>query len=460
MNNFLRFFKGIGWRPVASYFFMLLLFYAILKLYAVEKINIEGAVAVSLPLAIGLAWILFRRVIQPLNEITMVSRKIAQGDFYLQIPILARDEIGDLASSINDMAVHLRTTIEEITDEKDRMKTILNSMEDCVIALDRQGRIIMINPAVETMFGLSSAECIGKTIMEVIRNYDLEHVLNKARTSNKPQTQEIQIISPEPRIFHLRVTPFSSMKQGGAVVLLRDVTERRNMEQMRSEFVANVSHELRTPLTSIRGFVETLLESGTDDQEMTKHFLEIISTETKRLSKLVEELLDLSKIEERRVVHRWQRVEIPSLVDRVLAVCGGHAEEKQIVIKANLPSRLPPLFGDPDMLAQVLINLLDNAIKYTLAGGSVTVSASVEGDEIRLDVTDTGVGIPAESLPRIFERFYRVEKARSRELGGIGLGLAIVKHIIKGHGGRVDVKSTVGKGTVFSLFLPMDNPSI
>lgn len=453
-----RFFRGIGWRPVASYFFMFLLFYAILELYAVQKINIGGAIAVSLPLAVGLAWVLYRRVIKPLNEITGTARDIARGNFRRQVDISSRDEIGDLARSINDMAARLRATIEEVTEEKNRVQTILNSMTDCVIAVDRDRRIIMVNPAIESMFGITRDECVGKTIVEVIRNFDLDNILKKVQAGNKPQTREIQILSPEPRIFHLRIAPLNSSNQGGAVILLRDVTERRNMEQMRSEFVANVSHELRTPLTSIRGFVETLLESGTDDPEMTRHFLGIIATETRRLSKLVEELLDLSKIEERRAVHRWQRVEIPALVDRVLAVCGNHAEEKQINIKANFPPRLPPLFGDPDMLAQVLINLLDNAVKYTPPGGSVTISASVENDEIRLDVADTGVGIPAESLPRVFERFYRVEKARSRELGGIGLGLAIVKHIINGHGGRVDVKSTVGKGTVFSIFLPLDNP--
>lgn len=300
---------------------------------------------------------------------------------------------------------------------------------------------------------------MGKNILEVIRNYDLDHLLKRVQSCQKPLTREIKFLSPEPRIFHLHITPLYGSGQGGAVVLLRDITERKNMEQLRSEFVANVSHELRTPLTSIRGFVETLLESGTDDPKMTKHFLEIIADETRRLAMLVEDLLDLSRIEERRAAYRWQRVKIGELVDRALAVCGTSAEEKQVAIKANLSSRLPSFFGDPDMLSQVLINLMDNAIKYTPPGGSVTISTSLYGDELRLDVADTGAGIPADSLPRIFERFYRVEKARSREMGGTGLGLAIVKHIIKGHGGRIEVKSVVGKGTIFSVFLPMDSPS-
>lgn len=453
------FLRRISWRPMASYFFMFLIFFVILKLYDVDKINIGGAIAVSLPLVVGLAWVYYRRVSKPLSEINRASREIAQGNFKRQINITSKDEIGDLARSINDMATRLRDTIEEITEERNRAQAILNSMADCVIAFDRQGRIILVNPAVEEIFGITQTECVGKKVLEVIRNCNLDDILKKVQIGDKPISREVKIISPEPRVFRLHATPLNGSSNGGAVVLLRDITERNNMEKMRSEFVANVSHELRTPLTSIHGFVETLLESGTDDPEMTRHFLEIIITETRRLSKLVNELMDLSKIEGRRVVHRWQQVEISRLVDRVLVVCGPHADGKLIKVKTDLPSNLSPLFGDPDMLAQVLINLIDNAIKYTPMGGIVTISAKKLGDEIRLSIEDTGMGIPAESLSRIFERFYRVEKARSRELGGIGLGLAIVKHIIKAHGGRVDVKSMVGEGTVFSVFLPLDNPA-
>ncbi len=453
-----RFLKGISWRPVASYFFMLLIFFTLLELYAVEKISIMGAVVVSIIFAASLAWVLYRRVIQPLNEITVASRDIARGNLERRVGVHSANEIGDLARSINDMAARLQQTINEITEQKNRAQAVLDSMADVVLALDRNGHITMVNPAVETTFGVPQSECLGKSMVEVIRNFELDMLLKRVRANNTSLSTEIQIISPEPRIFMLRATPLASGEQGegGVVVILRDITERKRMEQMRSEFMANVSHELRTPLTSIRGFVETLLDSGTGDPEMTRHFLGIIASETTRLSNLVNDLLDLSRIEERRVVHRWQQEEIGSLVDRVMMICGTRAEEKGIAIKADLPAQLPPLFGDPDLLAQVFINLVDNAIKYTPTGGTVTLSASVKGDEIRIDVTDTGVGIPAENLPRVFERFYRVEKARTRGAGGTGLGLAIVKHIVKSHGGRVEVKSTVGKGTKFSVFLPID----
>lgn len=449
---------GIGWRPVASYFFMLLVFFTLLKLYAVDKITIGVMVAISLLFSAFLALVLYRRVIGPLNEVIEASRDIARGNLNRRISIISQDEIGDLAKSINDMADRLRHTIDEITAEKDRAQAMLDSMSDVVLALDRKGRIIMVNPAVETTFGIPQADCVGRSVVEVIRNFDLDMVLQRVQATNSQLVREVAIISPEPRIFILRATPLVGNTKGGMVVLLRDISERKRMEQMRSEFMSNVSHELRTPLTSIRGFVETLQDSGTEDPQMTRHFLGIIATETTRLSNLVDDLLDLSRIEERRVVRRWQREDIGTLVDQVLTVCGSRAEEKQIAIKASLQPRLPRLFGDPDLLGQVLINLVDNAIKYTPEGGTITISALVEGDEIRIDVADNGVGIPAENLPRIFERFYRVEKARTRDMGGTGLGLAIVKHIVKGHGGRVDVKSVIGKGTVFSIFLPLEMP--
>jgi len=452
--------EGIGWRPVASYFFMLLVFFTLLKLYAVDKITIGAMVALSLLFSAALALVLYRRVIGPLNEVLEVSRDIARGNLDRRINIGSRDEIGELAGSINDMADRLRHTIDEITAEKDRAQAMLDSMSDVVLALDRKGRIIKVNPAVETTFGIPRADCVGRSVVEVIRNFDLDMVLQRVQATNSQLVREVSIISPEPRVFMLRATPLAGSTKGGMVVLLRDISERKRMEQMRSEFMSNVSHELRTPLTSIRGFVETLQDSGTDDPEMTRHFLEIIATETARLSNLVDDLLDLSRIEERRVVHRWQREDIGTLVDQVLTVCGSRAEDKQIAVKANLQPRLPRLFGDPDLLAQVFINLVDNAIKYTPEGGTITISAQVEGDEIRIDVADSGVGIPAENLPRVFERFYRVEKARTRGAGGTGLGLAIVKHIVKGHGGRVDVKSVVGKGTVFSVFLPLEMPAV
>jgi two-component system phosphate regulon sensor histidine kinase PhoR len=459
--SLLNFFKGITWRPVASYFFMLLLFLAILHLYAVEKLGIWGAVAIALPCSVILAWILFKRVIKPLNDITATAREMAGGKLDYELRIYTRDEIGALARSINDMARRLRSTIADITEERNRMRAVLNSMADGVIALDQNGRVMLINPVVEAAFGITQQSSYGKNILEVVRNYDLDQLLDQALRNNKAVTRELKMLIPEDRIYRFHVTPLQSRGQegGGVVVLIRDITERKQLEQMRTEFVANISHELRTPLTSVQGYVETLLDGAMEDLTTGKKFLQIIDEETKRLSRLIDELLDLSKLEERRVMYRWQQVNLADTVNRVLTIFRPQIEEKQLEVNTDILLSLPPVQGDPDMLAQVVINLIDNAIKYTKAGGNIRVSLAAAGeDEIRLEVTDSGAGIPAESIPRIFERFYRVEKARARELGGVGLGLAIVKHMVKAHGGRIEVLSEVGRGSQFIVYLPVVKP--
>ncbi|MGB9802737.1 two-component system histidine kinase PnpS [Desulfofundulus sp.] len=459
-NNFLR---GISWRPVVSYFFLMIIFFALLQLYAARRLSLAGALFIVLPLSVMLAWLLYQRVVGPLNAIIAAARDMAQGNLDRELRIYTQDEIGELARSINDMARQLRSTIALITEERNRVRAILDSMADGVIALDREGRVLLINPVVEEIFDLRQETCLGKKILEVIRNYDVEHLLQEALKKQKPITEEVKIfgVGSDSRIFRLHATPLKGTGReiGGVVVLLRDITERRKLEQMRTEFVANVSHELRTPLTSIKGFLETLLDGALNDPETACRFLEIMGQETERLIRLVDDLLDLSKIEERRVVHRWQRVDMVDVISRVASLFRSQAKEKELTLSLEVPRDLPGVYGDPDMLAQVLINLLDNAIKYTPRRGSVTIRAMVLEGELRVEVEDTGIGIPAESLPRIFERFYRVDKARSRELGGFGIGLAIVKHIIRAHGGKIAVESTPGRGSSFYFTLPLAEPA-
>jgi two-component system phosphate regulon sensor histidine kinase PhoR len=227
------------------------------------------------------------------------------------------------------------------------------------------------------------------------------------------------------------------------------------VEEMRSDFVANVSHELRTPLTSIRGFAETLLDGAIDEPKLARQFLEIMNTETERLSRLIDELLNLSKIEDRKTVPSLQLLKIEDLIQRTVAILKSRAQEKNIEISISLPDNLPQVPGDPDMLSQVLINLIDNSVSYTQPGGKIQIHAAAWEDELKVDVQDNGIGIPPESLSRVFERFYRVDKARSREQGGTGLGLSIVKHIIDAHHGSVQVESKVGVGSTFSFVLPL-----
>lgn len=450
-------FMSISWRPVASYFFLLILFLVILELYAVNKITVAGAAALAVPFAVGLAWVLYKRVISPLNEITKAAEDIARGNLERELKIDSHDEIGNLARSINHMAKRLKGTIAEISRERNRVRAILDSMADGVIAVDKTGRVLLVNPVVEEILQINKESIQGKGILEVIRNYDLVNVFTTALETRRPISKEVQLLYPEARTLKVYATALegAGREEDGAVAILRDITERKKLEQMRSDFVANVSHELRTPLTSIHGFLETLLDGAMEDKETTKYFLEIMSMETKRLTKLINDLMDLSKIEGQKGVHHWQKVSVPGVIERVITIFRNQAEEKNLVLFDDIVDDLPMIQGDADMLAQVLMNLVDNAIKFTPPGGRVTVRASSAGDKVRIDVMDTGPGIPKESLGRIFERFYRVDKSRSRELGGMGLGLAIVKHLVKSLGGSIEVKSEVGKGSVFSLYFPI-----
>jgi two-component system phosphate regulon sensor histidine kinase PhoR len=242
------------------------------------------------------------------------------------------------------------------------------------------------------------------------------------------------------------------------VAILRNVTDKKMLEEMRSDFVANVSHELRTPLTSIRGFAETLLDGAYEDPATARKFLMIINKEAERLSRLIDEILNLSRIEDEKFVLNYEEFSISDIIQRTAAIVQTRAAEKNLTINIDVPDDLPAVQGDPDMIRQVLLNLVDNAINYTQPGGTVLVRASVEQGELRVDVQDNGIGITPENLSRLFERFYRVDKARSREMGGTGLGLAIVKHIVEVHKGKVQVESKVGRGSTFSFRLPLTGP--
>jgi len=454
----LKNFKKIGWRPVASYFFLFLVFFALNQLYTVQALNMWGAVALAFTCSVFLAWIMYRRIISPLEEMATIAQDMARGNLDREIRIYAQDEIGDLARSINYMARQLKNNIDDVISEKNRIQAILSSMADGVIAMDNWGRVILINPVVEEIFGITPAASKGKNILRVIRNCELERLLNQALESGQAIQRQIEILTPEPKIFRVHITPLQNtgVDHGGVVALLRDITERKRLDEMRSEFVANVSHEMRTPLTSIRGFTETLLDGALEDTQAARKFLEIINDETERLSRLIDELLNLSKIEDGRLAPKLQPLEMGDLINRVVAILQPRAQEKDLAIKVELSENLSVVQGDPDMISQVLINLIDNAVSYTQPGGEIRIRAATMQNELKVDVIDNGIGIPPESLPRVFERFYRVDKARSREQGGTGLGLSIVKHIIDVHRGSVQVESKVGRGSAFSFLLPLN----
>ena len=448
---------SIGWRPVASYFFLILIFFASMQLIPVKTRSASLLVALlSLPFAVSMAWILFKRVVRPLNTIIEAAQEMAGGNLDKEIKIYSADEIGDLARSINLLAFRLKQTVEEITDDKDRMRAILNSMADGVVAVDRSGRVLLMNPVVENVLGIAEKAGRGREIVEVFRHYDFEKYLREALSTQKDFIKEIQILTPDPRIFSVHFTPLKGNDRGGVVALFRDVTERRQLEQMRSEFIANVSHELRTPMTSIRGFLETLLDGALDDRVTSEHFLKIMSVETARLTRLIDDLFALSNIENRKVLPKKETLKPDRIIENIVSMMSQAAAEKNILLSSSMAGEIPAVYADEDMLTRVLINLVDNAIKYTPAGGKIKIEAGIaDGKRLFIRVSDNGIGIPAESLPRIFERLYRVDRARSRECGGTGLGLAIVKHILDVHGGSIEVQSTLGRGSVFTAFLPL-----
>ncbi|WP_428849287.1 two-component system histidine kinase PnpS [Thermanaeromonas sp.] len=396
------------------------------------------------------------RLLLPLKTMLPATCKIAAGDLEQRIEVERDDELGVLAKHLNDMVDRLRNNIKEISAERNKIKAILTSLTDAVLAVDQVGRIMFVNPAAEEMLGKKEEEMVRKFLLEVIRSHEMDSLARDILDKGGIREAELRLFPTSSRVFRVHGAPINS-EEGrivGAVLSIRDITELRRLEQVRSEFVANVSHELRTPLTSIRGFVETLLEGALEDENISRRFLTIINSEAQRLQRLIEDLLTLSRLEHEKPEKVVKGASLSRTLNRVLEVVEPLAKEKGVELKVELPPDLPPLKFPENFLEQVLLNLLDNGIKYTPAGGSVTVSAGREGSNIRVEVRDTGIGIPEESLPRIFERFYRVDKARSRELGGTGLGLSIVKHMVESHGGTVGVRSRVGEGSTFYFILP------
>ncbi|MEW6193006.1 MAG: two-component system histidine kinase PnpS [Bacillota bacterium] len=404
-------------------------------------------------LVAALVWRLInRQVIRPLRNLVSVAEELTR--FEGEKRPAHADEIGRLTSSVNLLAGQLKETFNILRREKVWMEAILANLNEVVLALDASGRVLLTNLPLLNFFGVDPAEAQGKNILEVIRHHELEKLVRQVLATGTAVRQELKFLTPQPRTFTVRLTPITTPEGPGVVVVLRDVTEQRRLEQLRSEFVANVSHELRTPLTAIRGFVETLRDGAIEDPATASEFLKIIESETGRLEKLVEDLLDLSRLEDRRTVLVRQEVRLDEVVARVLPVFEKRAREQGLKLLVDLPPDLPAVLGDPELLGQVFANLIDNALKFTPTG-EVRVKAVASPGWIRVDVEDTGIGIPKDSLPRIFERFYRVDKARSRASGGTGLGLAIVKHIVEAHGGKVSVDSELGKGSRFSFYLPV-----
>ncbi len=388
------------------------------------------------------------------DRLKKFSDRVAEGDFR---PIEA-DRSGDameaLAVSLNQTAARLERTIRTLKEERNLSSAILGSMVEGVAVVDASERLVFANPGFAEILGLDVPPQSGSALLEVVRQTELIEAVRKVLKGDPRVEAEIVTGTLRQHFFAVTVASVRAAETSGAVIVLHDITELRKLERVRRDFVANVSHEFKTPLTAIQGFAETLLAGALDDPQNRVRFLEIILEHSRRLARLTDDLLKLSQMDADRLGLEMRRVSVSQFVESCVETAKRPAAEKDLRLSVNLQERLPDIAADRRRLAEVLQNLLDNAIQYTPSGGQIMISASADGTEVTFTVSDTGIGIPQADQPRIFERFYRVDAARSREVGGTGLGLAIAKHLVEVHGGRLWVESEIGQGSQFYFTVP------
>ncbi|OBZ13277.1 two-component system histidine kinase PnpS [Bacillus sp. FJAT-26390] len=407
------------------------------------------AAIISYRLALGLT--------RPLEQITKVAKRIKNMDYRARVKVTKQDEIGELGNAINAMADSLQVQMTRIQQNENQLESVLDNMINGIVMIDRGGKIVLMNRRAEEVLGFSARELVGRHYAEAKQQYELSQMIQEGLKSKQHLREEITFYFPEERLLELNLVPIhpEGNEFSGVLLVLQDVSAIRRLERMRSEFVANVSHELKTPITAVKGFAETLLGGAVNDEETARSFLQIIFDESDRLNRLIGDILELSKIESRRVPLVFSPVEVDSFVEKSIRLMESEASRKNIELTMNIE---PGLYveADEDRLRQIIMNLLSNGINYTPEGGKVSLKVEGLGDDhIRIQITDSGIGIPKKDLPRIFERFYRVDKARSRSSGGTGLGLSIVKHLVELHKGTISVTSAVGVGSTFTIELPV-----
>ncbi|MBI4563310.1 MAG: PAS domain-containing protein [Planctomycetes bacterium] len=395
-----------------------------------------------------LVYALTCRMARPLNRILEVTQAISTGDFSRKLKPDSRGKIAAVTLAVNRMSDEIAARMEATRQEKAKLESVLSSMREAVLALDASGTVLHHNEAAKALFGIT-VDPAGLKAWEVVRDPDLRSTIERVLRDGKPQRMTLESGA------RAAAVSVASIGEGrGAVLVARDVTEERSYEELRREFVANASHELRTPLALIRGFVEALQDGAVDDRAKARDYLATIAKHVDQLTNLVSDLLDLSRLESNSWRPKKMRINLEDPVRKAVEALQPAARRKAQSILLELPEAVPDVAGDPDFLERAIQNLVDNAIKYTPEGGEIRVALRAEGTNVATEVSDNGIGIPAEDLPRVFERFYRVDKSRSREMGGTGLGLSIVKHIVQEHGGTISASSQPGRGSVFRMVLP------
>jgi two-component system phosphate regulon sensor histidine kinase PhoR len=443
---------------IALFLFLLIQGYFLSSL---QKPFILASLA-GLLVVIPLTFLFLKFLTQPIRSLMERIKQWAPESPDREITGEKDDELKRVSKAISKIESQLKKKVEEISRGRDYLETVLKGMAEGVLVVDGRGRILMVNDALRQFLSLPP-HVTDRTPLEIIRNAELEGAIRTVIQEGKSSSFELNLPAPEGKTFEVHVvgilpSPLGRVKESeemkGAIVVFHDITRLKELEKIRQDFVANVSHELRTPLTTIKGYAETLLE-GALKEEVGFQFVQVIKRHADRLAKIVEDLLTLSRIESREFLLKQENLSVPDLIEDVMGLVKESAEKKKISLSYAKLTPPPFVLGDRYYLEQILINLLDNAIKYGRERGKIIISTTERNrEEVEISVQDDGMGIPREDLPRIFERFYRVDKGRSQELGGTGLGLSIVKHIVQAHGGRVWVESRLGEGSTFRFTLP------
>ena len=443
------------WRPVTICLALVTAILIAVRWVSPETLpKILPAVLVFLFLAAIALYFSYRSVSVRIRRLQVITERAAAGDFEVLERDHGHDELAELAGALNRALAGLGQTIHTLTDERNRSSAILASMVEGVAVVAGDERILFCNWAFEQILELPEGSSQGRTLVEALRQADLIALVRQALPGAEEVTGEVEVGTVRRRNFSVTAAPVRAAGANGAVLVLHDITELRRLERVRRDFVANVSHEFKTPLTAIQGFAETLLNGALDDRANRKRFVEIIREHARRLARLTDDLLKLSRIEAGRLELEIRPVPVEALVNGCVETARLKAEAKGIEIHVETQKGAPPIRGDGVQLGEVLQNLLDNAVQYTPAGGRIEVISCANGQSVVFTVADTGIGVPEADLERIFERFYRVDAARSREAGGTGLGLSIARHIVEAHGGRIWVESAVGLGSRFHFSIP------
>ncbi|MBU0671877.1 MAG: cell wall metabolism sensor histidine kinase WalK [Candidatus Margulisbacteria bacterium] len=424
----------------------------VMKIYKSMLVALVIAILISATISMFFS----RSFAKPIVRLAGISRKIERGEFPQVVVRRSRFEVGKLEEAVEQMSQRLSDTFQKLSAQRSQISAVLSSMSEGVLAADQNGKIILANPAIERMFGIIEPEIVGKTVREGIRNNKIADLVEESLASNGPVEKEIDIVIPVESTFAAHAGPIRTNEGEilGVVCVLHNITELKKLEKYRSEFVANVSHELKTPLTAIRNYVETLTGGAIDDKKHNLEFLNKIDKHAVNLSVLIDDILVTSRLESKKEQGPFGRIDLAMVVSRAVEMIYERAKKKGISLERKYEEGRYFVSGIEEHVYRAVLNLLDNAVNYTGEGGTIEIVCAKKEDKIEIVVADTGIGVPPEHLSRIFERFYRVDKARSRELGGTGLGLSIVKHVMNIHNGTVSVESEVDKGSKFTLIFP------